>query len=277
MQRQKRINAPQCNHSLNSRNQQFPFVIGRQSHRTVFELLSCLGQQRLQLLTPPDLSPQKSPGQKPRVNPITNLVLQPPIAFLENRARVTPQLLPPTLEIFDEQRLTLNARHDPRHHPIRKNADDSRQQRQIKRDVKETREQSSGAWPGMKQQHHTGYRAKVNMGQHPVTQCAGAPPVNLLPKWIRHHNRDTHKPDDSRQPTQRQPCACEHAVESIFAEGPEQNDGRENRQPSPTDVPCARKRIALVNVPSDRVSLIAKDESMCRTNLTEVLNRINAH
>src|SRR6185503_6789974 len=161
-----------------------------------FKLLSRLGQQRLQLLTPPDLSPQKSRGQKPRVNPFPDLVLQPSIALLENRSRVTPQLFPAALEVLDEQRFAFDSRHDPRYQPIRNYAHDSRQQSQIERDVKQARKQATCAWAGVKQQHHARYRANVNVRQHPVTQRTGTPPVNLLAKWVRHHDRDPDKPDD---------------------------------------------------------------------------------
>src|ERR1043165_742004 len=82
----------QRNGGFNSRDQKLPLLIGRQSRRTVFELLSRLRQQRLQLLTPPHLPPQESPRQKPRVNSIAKLLFQPPIALLKNRARVISQL-----------------------------------------------------------------------------------------------------------------------------------------------------------------------------------------
>src|SRR5262249_5907648 len=43
------------------------------------------------------------------------------------------------------------------------------------------------------------------------------------------------------------------------------------------DVPRARGRIALVNVASDCVRLVAKDESLGRLNLFEVFHRVHAH
>src|ERR1041385_4404784 len=243
MQRQQSIDAPQRNGGFNSRDQNLPLLIGRQSRRTVFELLSRLGQQRLQLLTPPHLPPQESPRQKPRVNSIAKLLFQPPIALLKNRARVISQLFPAPFEIFDEQRFAFDTRHDPRHQPVRKNTDDSRKQRQVKRDENQARQQPAGTWPGVKQQHHASNCAEVNVGQHPVTQRAGAPPVNLFPKRIRHHHRDTDKAHNPRQPTQRQPCAREHRVEAILTEHPEKNDGREYRDGSAADVPRARSWI----------------------------------
>ena len=42
-------------------------------------------------------------------------------------------------------------------------------------------------------------------------------------------------------------------------------------------MPRACERIAFVNVPPDSVRLIAKDKSLCRTNLAEVLDRIDTY
>ena len=102
-------------------------------------------------------------------------------------------------------------------------------------------------------------------------------PVNLLPKRVRHHNRDTDEPDDSREPAQRQPRAREHSIKSIFTERPYQDHSSQDRYSSAANVPCARERIALVNVPPNRVSLIAKHKPLRRPNLAEVFDRIDTH
>src|SRR5690349_3080420 len=115
------------------------------------------------------------------------------------------------------------------------------------------------------------------MGQHPITQRARSPSINLLAKRVRHHHRDTYEPDNPREPTQRQPCAREHRVEPIFTQRPEQNDCRKNRYGSAADMPRTREWIALVNVPPYGVCLVAEHKSLRWTNLTEVLDWIDAH
>src|SRR6185503_8832160 len=122
-----------------------------------------------------------------------------------------------------------------------------------------------------------GNRANVRMGQQPVTQRTRTSTVNLFAKRVRHHNGHAYESNEPCEPTQRQPRAGEHPVESVSHEPPRDRERCENRDCGSTDMPCARQWIALVNVAADGVCLIAKDKLLSRPNLTEVFDGIDAH
>src|SRR5215207_11614963 len=114
----------------------------------------------------------------------------------------------------------------------------------------------------MKQEHHSSYRSHVDMGQHPVSQRACTPAINLLAHRIRHYNGNAGEPDDAGEPTHRQPRASEHAVKPVSREPPDNRQCAEDSCEHSADVPGASQRIALVNVSAHCVSLISKDKTL---------------
>src|SRR6185369_17909526 len=109
--------------------QQVALFISGPARGSILEFLSRLRQQRLQLFAPPDLSPQKPVRQKPWINSISNLVPQPSFTLVEYRPHVAEQLVATAFEIFNQQRLAFDARHDPRRDNVRDDADNAREYR----------------------------------------------------------------------------------------------------------------------------------------------------
>src|SRR5687767_15945318 len=100
----------------------------------------------------------------------------------------------------------------------------------------------------MKQKHYACYRTDVSMGQHPVAQSGGEPPINLLAKWIRHHDSDTEKSHKSGEPTHCQPTTDEYLVKAVSLKPPNDLEHREDYCDRSADVPGTCKRIVLVNI-----------------------------
>src|SRR5215211_1190463 len=129
----------------------------------------------------------------------------------------------------------------------------------------------------MKQKYHACDALPIYVGQHPVTQCAGSPAIDLLAQWISHHDGDAEQPNQSGEPTHCHPTAGEHGVVTVFCDGPADRDREQDGDCCAGYVPGPGKRIALVNVPAHCMSLIAKDKTLRWSHLVEVLDRIYAH
>ena len=112
---------------------------------------------------------------------------------------------------------------------------------------------------GVQHQNQTRKRADINVHQHPVTKCAGASPVNLLAQRIGHHHGDAKESD--------QPVS--HASSAMFRQARRRNPrvaspqiaatAAINKATMPAMCRSFGERIALVNVASKRLVLIAED------------------
>src|SRR6185369_15533030 len=64
---------------------------------------------------------------------------------------------------------------------------------------------------------------------------------------------------------------------AVSGNGPSEHERGKNRHRCAADMPRTSERIALVNVPTDSVTLIAKYKTLRRSDLIEVLNRIDTY
>ena len=112
------------------------------------------------------------------------------------------------------------------------------------------------------------------MGQHPVTQRARAPSIDLLSQRIRHHDRHANEPDEpvSQRIVNQLPASTASYPYLEIA------------HPIATAERIVTRRQCATHAPADRsceccggVSLISKHKLLRRTDLAEVLDRIDAH
>src|SRR5205085_1607579 len=69
----------------------------------------------------------------------------------------------------------------------------------------------------------------------------------------------------------------EHVVEAVLRNCPTNHNSQEDRCRGAAEMPRFGQRIALVNVSTDSVCLIAKHKSVRRSDLAEVFDGIDAH
>ena len=108
-------------------------------------------------------------------------------------------------------------------------------------------------------QDHTRERAEVNVDQHPVAKRAGAPAVNLFAQRIGHDGSDPEEPDETSDPSHRQPRSGQHSVESARRQTPDYCRNCKHNQDRADNMKSLRQRIALVNVAPESLRLVAED------------------
>src|SRR2546426_1013247 len=115
------------------------------------------------------------------------------------------------------------------------------------------------------------------MGQKPVTKRSGAPAIDLFANRIGHYGDDTQQTYQAGGPAHGNPGAAQAFRKTMTGQAPGSRDGENQRQQNAAHVPEPGKRIALMNVSPNRMSLILKHNSHGVPGFAEVLDWIDAH
>ena len=127
------------------------------------------------------------------------------------------------------------------------------------------------------QEHGRCKDSQINVRQQPIAQCTRAAPVDALARLISHYGGNSGKAGESRHPTHRQPAVKQMFVETVVLHCPNHQQRHGDRRGYAADVPSARQRIALMDVPPRRVALVPKYDAEGLLNLAKVFLWVDAY
>src|SRR6266404_1591778 len=200
-------------------------------------------------------------------------VPEPLITLADYGCKFFTQLGPPSFEIFNQQRVAFDAGHNSGHDQVTKHSEEAGDDYGVKPEHQDRGQQSPAMTAAVNQKHYACQNAEVDVRQQPISQRPGASSINRLARRISHHRRDPHQAHQTGNPTHRQPGPAKLVTESVSPKRPGNQCGDHDYQTGAGKMPGARNGIALMDVASNGVRLIAKHEAQRLFYLAKIFLR----